>query len=375
MVRRSYLQRIAGDGQTPMRLSPPRVLFRPAPLPIEATTGLDMTAATRKPTEPLTVTPSRRRGPAPVVAPAQAASETHPAGGAGRAGPAPHATAALGCRDTGLTDRLTATPGSIHRQSPLAAVGPPSRPAEKEAAEDVRPAVSGSRSSPRAVAGDAPGSQTSELASHVPSRPVATSEPLGMMVARVPAEPPEETPVLLARPGTPKAPRSMTADPVPDEPLGGTPVLLPRPGEPKAAGGMTKGPVPTDSHTDRPRLGPIDPDDARMPRLGPVVANRDESTAGAARGVERPRAAGPVLSPIRLEPSAVAPRQHGPDNRERTAGVRIGSLEVRIMPPAAAAAPAVPPKVKTVPPPRSPPASPSAAPLSRGFRNFGLVQG
>jgi len=375
MPRRSYLHQIAGEGNTAMRLSPPRVLFRPAALPMEATTSLEMTAATRTPAEPLTATPSVRRGAAPVVAPAQAASETHPAGGAGRAGPAPHATATLGSRNTGLTDPLAATPGSTHRQSRLAPVGPPSQPAEKEAAEGERPAVLGSLSSPRAVASDAPSSKTSEVASDRLPRTVATTAPRSMTVGPVPDEPLEGTPVLLPRAGTPKAPRGMTAGPVSDEPSEETPVLLPRPGTPKAPGGMTTGPVPTDSHPDRPRLGPVDPDGAWMPRLRPVVGTRADSPAGDAKGVDRPTADGPVSSAIRLEPSAVVPRPHGPDNRERTAGVRIGSLEVRIMPPPAAPAPAFPPKVKTVPPPRSPPASQSAGPLSRGFRNFGLVQG
>jgi hypothetical protein len=51
---------------------------------------------------------------------------------------------------------------------------------------------------------------------------------------------------------------------------------------------------------------------------------------------------------------------------KRSGGVRIGSLEVRIVPPPAAAPPLVAVPV--------PPAA-AAPPLSRGFRTFGLVQG
>jgi hypothetical protein len=53
--------------------------------------------------------------------------------------------------------------------------------------------------------------------------------------------------------------------------------------------------------------------------------------------------------------------------------VRIGSLEVRIVSPPAAPAPAG--RSPVVPVPAARPAPRTAAPLARGFRSFGLAQG
>jgi hypothetical protein len=61
-----------------------------------------------------------------------------------------------------------------------------------------------------------------------------------------------------------------------------------------------------------------------------------------------------------------------PPGREE-GGIRIGALEVRIVAPAAEAARANPPPA--VPPTRPAARVRPAAPLARGFRSFGLVQG
>ena len=43
MSRRSYFQQIAGEGSSPMRLAPPRLLFRPEPMPLEAISDIEPT--------------------------------------------------------------------------------------------------------------------------------------------------------------------------------------------------------------------------------------------------------------------------------------------------------------------------------------------
>jgi hypothetical protein len=95
-----------------------------------------------------------------------------------------------------------------------------------------------------------------------------------------------------------------------------------------------------------------------------AVGRRSARTVDAQEGPSRQA----PPAPIRLEPAAVVPPVRPADEPTRS-GVRIGSLEVRIVSPPQAGQPPVVPAPVARPSPRQ------TAPLSRGFRSFGLAQG
>jgi hypothetical protein len=93
--------------------------------------------------------------------------------------------------------------------------------------------------------------------------------------------------------------------------------------------------------------------------------------AGSPQGSEEPWGS---PTPIRLEPPAIASRPDRPSPDQPTAGLRIGSIEVRIAPPAAQA-PASQPAASIGRLARPAATRPVPTRLARGFRSFGLVQG
>jgi hypothetical protein len=113
----------------------------------------------------------------------------------------------------------------------------------------------------------------------------------------------------------------------------------------------------------------------------PVMVGRppDLEVMEDAAAVEKPTAERVETRPIRLEPMAAPPPAPTRDAGEPKTRVRIGSLEVRIVheAPASAAASAAASQAQASPPApvRTPAQALSSAPLSRGFRAFGLAQG
>ncbi len=110
-----------------------------------------------------------------------------------------------------------------------------------------------------------------------------------------------------------------------------------------------------------------------LPRARPVEAVRDRASTQLSDSGERPPAATRLAPPIRLEPPAVVPAPRVVDEGSGRGTVRIGSLEVRILPPLDTPAAAGRPPVQPVRAAR--PVGVPTAPLSRGFRSFGLSQG
>jgi len=109
-----------------------------------------------------------------------------------------------------------------------------------------------------------------------------------------------------------------------------------------------------------------------LPQIRTVERVTERASDGPGDAEERPPRKSRVAPPIRLEPPAAVPPPR-PADEGGVGGVRIGSLEVRIVSPPAAPAPAGHPPV--VPVPAAQPVHRQTAPLSRGFRSFGLAQG
>jgi hypothetical protein len=177
--------------------------------------------------------------------------------------------------------------------------------------------------------------------------------------------------------GVPVAGPSAGAD---EAPLANTPGVAPAPisqsAAPPASAGLSTGPPLRDPQRERPELRPVDAaTSVEEPELRPVDRVTERMIGEPADGVDQRQPSRHMSSSVRLEPPAVAPPPHRPDNREREARVRIGSLEVRIVPPAAGQVPAAHPPAAAIPPVRPAPPVRMVAPLSRGFRPFGLVQG
>ena len=333
MAHRSYLDRVVGGGGAGVKLAPPRVLFRPPVLPVEATNGLEMTAETRRPPQSLTASPSVPRSRASVLSPGIAASNPHTPVGVNRAAPAPEDHAPAGSRHTGLDEGPAATSESAHRQSQLTPVSPQSHRAERDTEKGAHPAVPAYSPGPRGVAAEARDARSLQEGSGL--------------------EPPA-----VATPG----PRKIAAGPITDEPSAGSPGRPLRTGEPTLLRGMTTGHDPADDQQER---SPLEP----------VAGIRADSSTRDLPGVDRTSTSGSLAPPIRLEPPVLAQSARRPDPGERTAGVRIGSLEVRILLPPAEPASATMPRPNPAAATRSAPAFQPAGPLSRGFRCFGLVQG
>jgi hypothetical protein len=110
-----------------------------------------------------------------------------------------------------------------------------------------------------------------------------------------------------------------------------------------------------------------------LPRARPVEAVRDHASTRVREAGERPPTTTRLAPPIRLEPPAVVPAPRLADESGGRGVVRIGSLEVRILPPLDTPAAAGRPPVQPVRAAR--PVGVPTAPLSRGFRSFGLSQG
>jgi hypothetical protein len=211
------------------------------------------------------------------------------------------------------------------------------------------------------------------------ARPSSPAPAEARPFARAPAEAQPMEPAPARIPGSRTAPatapsavtgKSVEAD-VQGLPLDPVPRTIAAP----APRTVTPEPIPTESHTEGPRLRPVDA--AVGARLERRRADETASItpAGNTGPRERPRAVESEVRPIRLEPPTVAPRPVRPDRMERAASVRIGSLEVRITSPDARRAPSISMADAPGPLVRKAPAVPPAAPLSRGFRSFGLVQG
>jgi hypothetical protein len=132
-------------------------------------------------------------------------------------------------------------------------------------------------------------------------------------------------------------------------------------------------------HEARP-VRPVDRPDATRPdsprTVAATPAQRDEPTDVVSVEVVREREEVVVdprptaVPPIRLEPPVVLPPP-SPAAEPRAGGLKIGTLEVRVVTPAQSV-PQPPPVPEA---PRAPAAPPPAGPLSRGFRSFGLAQG
>jgi hypothetical protein len=311
MPRQSYLQRIAGGAPGLLVLSPPRILFPPNVGPIEAETSMEAVAAVASPAEARTVAPPVEPRPAPLLAQAPLAPGQDLAGGAARLGPGLHAPAPVVLFGSERSVPPAVASGSTHPQALVAPDSPPAQPAEENAWQGVRHAASVPRAGRRAETDDAHIIDALEVASYPSPRAVASPAPQGLTTGQVTAVTP----------------------------------------------------------TEGQRMRPVDAmTGAATPRWRPVDAVTDAVTGGTAEAVDRSQADVRVSPPIRLEPQAVAPPPHSPDNGGREAGVRIGSLEVRIVPPAVVQVPVGRPLAAAAVPARP-------VPLSRGFRSFGLVQG
>jgi hypothetical protein len=320
MPRPSYFQQIAGGPDRPGRLAPPRVRFRPPSLPTEVFDQpvAEVAATPRPEAPPIRSEPARQFEP-PRVEPAR------------------------------RPERVEAMPG------PFAPIVPdPPRPP---------------------VVGQAPSRQVP--ASIVPRERPAPAPPVDAPIPVGPRpRPPEriaERPAAFVAPAEFVAPAVRSAGSPVIREQGGSPVPWPRsqpaPASPPA---VTSRPAPErfPEATPRPVVEPID----ARPRPKEVPPAEEPATRRPAESDDSPRSGGqggsPTLTPIRLEPRAVAPRPHRPSDDEPSGGVRIGSLEVRITPPAPTA-----PPVRFVGPARPAAIKPAATRLSRGFRPFGLVQG
>jgi hypothetical protein len=333
MAHRSYLNRVVGGGEASVKLTSPRLLFRRPALPIEATNGLEVTAQTGSPTQPLSAIPTVPRRRAPLLSTGPASANPHAPVGVDRASQAPEDQVPAGPRHSGLDEGAAATSESAYRQSRLAPVSPQSRGAERETEKGARPAASAYPPGPRGVAAEARDARhLQECPGLVPGAVATTGQ------------------------------GSIAAGPATNEPFAGSPARLLRPGEPTLPLRMATGHGSAESQQERSALAP-------------VAGTRAVSPARDLHRVDQTRAAGSLAPPIRLEPPAVVPPTQRPELGERTAGVRIGSLEVRILPTPAEPAPAAPPRANPAAEARRAPVSQPAGPLSRGFRSFGLVQG
>ncbi len=432
MPRRSYFRQITGGYLGTAVLSPPRMLFRPAALPMAVMPPLEtgLPAAPTPKRQP--VARSDEPGPAPLTRRPRFAPATHLV----MKGPAPPELALTVPVERHRPLPSTAVSVRVKEETTTVEMGAREAPTEESraAARSVEPGTVRLIAPPRSVPGPDP----------IPARP-APPEPPSMVppdhkrplppdaapvvrMSSVPAAPPTEPggPIVAVKTGPTRASvapepqhREWPADsvepaarpkatdvgvrarpasivPLADRAVGelNSPVTsvleplvaVPRVGPPTASLPMTTGAAPTAL----PSVGPpglrrsVEPP-VPVPRVGPPpasdairtdpVQSRPVDAAAAPVTTANARAVEPLLAlardspaPIRLEPPASPPRPHRPADGEQAVGVRIGSLEVRITTPAmGSAAPARRPATR-------PPTQP-AAPLSRGFRSFGLVQG
>ena len=317
---------------SPGMLAPPRVVFRPPASPMEATTARGTEAVLVRETGVDAMDPAEARAVEGEVAPTPAPPRPGPGPHTARAGPPP--PRALDPIDPDVGEpplRPAAAPGPVAAASPLAP-----RPGRADGA-----AVAGPE--PRASGPDGPRDV---------ERPGPRSARSGARARQPPAEPP--------------GPRVRPADEDAGDdlrPAAFAPADRPRAALTPGPPAMAPGPV-----TAEPR--------AAGPRSRPVAAALEAATGPPADIEDRPQGSASTLgSTIRLEPPAVAPRPQRTAGGESAVGVRIGSLEVRITPPAAGQDAASRPPGAPARPARPAPQPLPAAALSRGFRSFGLVQG
>ena len=364
MPHPSYFQRIAGGEPSPVRLSPPRRLFRPEESPIEAAAEPSPMIATRAPVgRPVSAPPrspsgrtARDRPPQVVTDPDEPVIppvKVH----AGPVIPGP----------TRLPE--PAAP-------PLKATDPPSPATNKPRMALVAPAPLADRSPP-------PETPAKE-AILAPAAAVSRAVPPPEVTPRPQAQPPAIVSVPVARIDPRAAPPVVTAglaldhaqrivaNPTPQLPVAQSAVPTVAPVVSQAAAPVRSS---AESPSDEPRIRPV-----ALVTAEPSVAHRaNVSTETAAvektRAFGEPRAIEPERPPIRLEPPTAVPRPRQPERPERAAGVRIGSLEVRIVEAETGKGPPVRAPVVASRPSRPAPPSSSSVRLSRGFSAFGLVQG
>jgi len=379
MPRRSYWQRITATGRGPVVLSPPRLVFRPSAMPIEVVADASPMIAPRGPAGRPALDPRSPsdRIPSPPPRPAGPAWD-HPAEDPGEPTPEPVIPGALrppAPQPSRATSERLAAPSSLddHPRTP-----------ETSAAKPI-PA-------PPAAMPTVPPSTVPPPAKIPPARP----EPLAIAPVHVPrAAAPTAPPASTSEPTHAEAPPSMpvperipdartivtTAPPaLPAEAIRVEAPRLPSDPTPRAVASprsMIPEPIPSDPLADGARARPAEASTGQRSRGRRI----DEPEGAAARGNtevrDRSRALEPAVAPIRLEPPPAVPPprsrpRDGGEAGHRPTGVRIGSLEVRIVSPDPAKGPAIRPAVAAPSPPR---AVASSTRLSRGFGAFGLVQG
>jgi hypothetical protein len=419
MQQPSYLQRISGGAPSPAVLSPPRVLFRPAALPIEVAVAAETMAETiaapvathegqaglramvRSPSNmtsaspaSLSVPPRSTTGPQPVASePAPESPVPIGPGGTRRTlSSAPRTTPKDDERPapetSGAAASIPQVPDAGQRApSPVAPPAPAQQPTSN--VPDAAPVQERVRPAPAELGSIVVARAQPELRAPVFISPVAISAAeRGAPASSTPTKAASEPPVVQPEP-EPRRPSAPEIQPpshagkgdagagagssafVPltasirardDSRMTGSaeasPVATPQPGKPPEAPASTSHPVPPE------------PPAVRL-RPHSLFAGALTDHRGEAQVVDAPKASARDLAPaIRLEPPAVAPRPSQSAEDGKTSGVRIGSLEVRITP---AAPPA--PDTRRSAKARTAPSARPASPLSRSFRSFGLVQG
>ena len=355
MAGRSYFERVLG-GHDPVALSPPRLLFRPAVLPAAVTRDLEMTAKPRPSAETRFKLPAVGPGPASVSAGVQPAPDRHPAVGLG----APRVASGVrkSVPDEGraaATNPTHAAPTQLTGGAPLHPESPSAFPvfADQPApAAPVGPPFPLERDHPAARVRSATSGPTVDDDSETENRATAS--------------------VALPWAGTSvsTAPRTLTVGPMSVEPQAPPPAPL-QPVMAPTAPRTTAGPVPAEPHEVVPPLRPVGAAPSESTSTWRPAADTTGVSAGRdTAAVDRPRGISPTEAPIRLEPPAFAPRPLARSTGERSGGVRIGSLEVRIVKPDPRPVQAT----HFAPPSRPVPQTAAAVRLARGFRSFGLAQ-
>jgi hypothetical protein len=364
MNRPTYLQRIAG-AERRARLAPPTLLFRPTPrlatgFPIWPATAsvADLSDVPRAEAEP---NPMSATTPPSPVPPPKAAPGVERSAKTGVERPEkPNVEASAEPNVETPPGRLgveaTATPVWDH--APGEAPPIDLRPAETRAAGKVAaasrppdtPAARSERGSLASLTGDREG-----------------LDGVGTTTASEPARSPSLQPVVsrLEPPASPQLEPSLARASVTSSP-------------PRPVATRPEERTPTSSRSVEPLASPGGPEDAirssketRVPIIPPAG-----STPSATSATTEPIESSSGIR-VRLEPAPVASRATRAEKPSKTGGVRIGVLEVRVVSAAAEEGPRSNP-APTAPPMRGGAASTApapAAPLARGFRTFGFVQG
>jgi hypothetical protein len=318
MPRRSYLQRIAGGRHGAPMLAPPRILFQPSTLPTEIQAGAAAPPA-----------PSAMDTPVDIDRPVSSKSPLRNPG----LTPSVESRSALALPPVAVTTGIS---GLETMTEPAAHAPTTAAPGRAELGV------------PRGVVGE-----TRQQRPTGPRAEPQIERAEKMAENQLPPQSKHRTTDRLGRAAALPASRSLQA---------GTPVQESTAGVAKPAleGGT---------------VSPVAPAVAAPARPGPpekTVRAVTKTAPGTTESTGTPQSA---PATIRLEPSAVAPRQRPAASGEKSTRVQIGSLEVRITAPPPSQAQVNQPPVATKAPARmAPPAGPTSQ-LSRGFRSFGLIQG